>query len=623
MQQIRKQTKEGRKPLKKLAMLMLPSALLLSACGNVTTESEVSDVRAEENIDMTPKDETLEILTIEDNMNAANVIRDQLVRNGFDVEFNIQPDFSALMSQRDIGNFDIVTLGWSTVTGSPDYAVRSPYHSEGDSSLIDDPYVDELIDQAALETPEEYQETYTELEDYIIDQAYTGAMFANYEPLAFNHETINPDSVQNFPGRELPWEQFEFNDEELNDTEPLVTSQSYSELTALDPIRANDGSVSTINSNMYVRLLNLDENDNPTSEGSLSYNHSIAESEEDYYFILRDDINFTSIEDGEAVDTGDLVGGEDVVYSVERAADNESVPDHMSYSIFLNIEEAEIVTDLEELETQTTEGVTLREELEQDLEVPVETLVESDDDVSNEDGAYQVVRVSTYEPFPQILNHLSHVSAGIVSKEQVESVNDFDDAEEYNPSEHTLYGDQSAVTAGGSYDNHIYASGPYIMDYRDNTEAIFYKNPGYMPESEYQPNISEVNLRIIPDATSSLSALRSGELDFLAGSSEIEAIKYDVVDEENTLTLDLIPSNSVSYIQFNVPSEDRPIGQSRNFRKAILHAIDQDELNAVYDYNNLPARSLMTPVVDTGKDSIESSPELVEEYYQAYLEEQE
>lgn len=620
MRQIQKQTKEVTKPLKKLAMMMLPSVYLLTACGSIPTESEVREVRAEDTVNITSKDETIEILTMSGTMDAANVIRDHLVRNDFNVEFNIQPDFSSLMAQRDAGNFDVVTLGWTTVTGSPDYAVRSLYHSEGDISLVDDPYVDELIDQAATELPEDYQETYTELEDYIIDQAFTGAMFTSYRPLAYNHEIIDTSTVKNYRGRELPWEYYEFNDKARNENDPLVMSQQYTELTSLDPIRANDESVSRLNTNMYVRLMNLDKEDNPTSEGSLSYNHSVAEDEENYYFILRDDINFSKIEDGKAVDTRDLVGGEDVVYSIERAADQNSVPGHLSYSIFLNIEGAQMVTDPNELETQSTTGETLREELEQDLEVPIESLVETDEDVANDDGVYQVVKITTNEPFPQILNHLAHVSSGIVSKEQVESVNTFE-IEDYDPATHTAYGDQAAMTDGNSFDNHLYASGPYIMHHRDNTEAIFYKNPAYMPDTEHHPKISEVHIRIIPDSTSSLSALRSGELHLMGSPSEIPAIKYDVIEQEDFLTLDLFPSNQVSYIQFNVFSEDRPISESRNFRKAILHAIDQEELNAVYDNNNLPARTTLTPVVDTGKDSIESGQELVEQYYQTYLEE--
>ena len=48
-------------------------------------------------------------------------------------------------------------------------------------------------------------------------------------------------------------------------------------LTSLDPIKGNDGSINTLNTNMYVRLVNLTDDDVVVSDGSLSRNHAIAE----------------------------------------------------------------------------------------------------------------------------------------------------------------------------------------------------------------------------------------------------------------------------------------------------------------------------------------------------------
>ena len=70
---------------------------------------------------------------------------------------------------------------------------------------------------------------------------------------------------------------------------------------------------------MYVRLVNLTDTDEVVSDGSLSYNHVMAEGNQEYYFILRDDINFAAVKDGAAVDTGELVSAEDVVFSLNRA----------------------------------------------------------------------------------------------------------------------------------------------------------------------------------------------------------------------------------------------------------------------------------------------------------------
>lgn len=620
MRQIQKQDKSLIQRLKQFSLCLTP--LLLTGCASLQTESDLASNQVEGQ-EISQKDETIEILTTNDSMTSANVLRDQLVRNGFDVEFNIQPDFSSLLAQHDVGNFDITMMGWSTVTGSPDYAVRSIYHSQGDSSLIEDPYVDELIDQAATELPEDYQATYTELEDYVVeDQAYAVGTDTRYEPLAFNHEVLDPDSIVNYSAREIPWNELSYLDEGQNETRPLVTSQQYVEMTSLDPIRANDASVAAVNSNMYSRLVNLDENDEVTTDDSLSYNYVIGEGNQDYYFILRDNVNFAKVEDGQVEDTGDLVGGEDVVYSLNRAANPDSVPDHLSYSLFTTVEGAELVTDLDELASNQSSqsDASLLEELESGLDQPIQALVESDDEVDNQSGYYQVVKLTTEFPFPQVLNHLAHVASGIVSKDQVESVNDFE-VEDYNPAEDRAYGDQAALMRGGSYDNHLYASGPYIMIYRDNTQAIFQKNPAYKPDSDEEAQIDQVTLRLISDATSSLSALRSGELDLLQGSEEILPVKYEVIEEENHLSLDTVVGTGVSYIQFNLLSDDRPISQSANLRRAVLYTINQDEMIAIEQGNSLPARSTLTPIIDTGKQGIEADSEKVEFYYNEYLNE--
>lgn len=605
---------------KTLLGVLAASSLLLPAC-SITTESEAASQNAEEEeaVEVTPKDETIEILGTSESMTTMNVLRDQLVENGFDVTFNIQPDFASVLTQREAGNYDILSLGWTTVTGAPDYAVRSLYHSEGDSSTISNPEVDELIDTAALQIADEYTETYAELEELLIEEnAYTAPLYTSYKPMAYNHDVLDPESLTNYKAREMPWEYISFADDSQNTASPLVLAQRYVELTSLDPIQANDASVSKINTNMYSRLVNLDENDNVTSEGSLSLNHAIAEGEEDYYFLLHDNINFAAMEDGEAVDTGELVSGNDAVYSVNRASDAESVPDHRSHSLFSSIENAELVTDTSELEsTQTTGGgQTVMEALEEGVETPVENLTENEDEVNNDEGNYQVVKVSTDEPFPQILNNLSHVSAGIVSEEQVESVNDFE-VEEYNPSTHTGYGDQSALIPGPTYDNHLYASGPYIMSEKNNTEANFQKNPAYMPDTEHQPTISNIDLRLISDPTSSLSALRSGEVHLL---DELPTTKYEVVEEEGHLTLDIIPSNGVYYVQFNT---DKPTTGNANFRKSIMYSIDQEEISAINNGYTLPAYTTLTPVIDTGNTGIEPSKEKVEGYYQEYLNDKE
>ncbi|PJH64138.1 hypothetical protein, partial [Salmonella enterica] len=115
-------------------------------------------------------------------------------------------------------------------------------------------------------------DTYAQLEEILIEEnAYIAPLYTGYKPIAYNNEVTNSDSVPLFKAREMPWNYLSFNDESQNNEQPIVLNQSYNQMTSFDPIQANDSSVSKVNSNMYTRLVNLDENDQVTSDGSLSY----------------------------------------------------------------------------------------------------------------------------------------------------------------------------------------------------------------------------------------------------------------------------------------------------------------------------------------------------------------
>ena len=70
--------------------------------------------------------------------------------------------------------------------------------------------------------------------------------------------------------------------------------------------------------------------------------------------------------------------------------------------------------------------VTVKEALEKDLDAKITELVADKTQPNNKEGKYQVVKMTTTKPFPQVLNYLAHQSAGIVSKKQVESINTYD-----------------------------------------------------------------------------------------------------------------------------------------------------------------------------------------------------
>lgn len=560
---------------------------------------------------------TITILAQSSSEQNVNIVRDQLTKAGFQVETSLQPDYASFSAQQEAGNYDLAITSWTTVTGNPDYAVRSLFITNGDNSIVSNPEIDELIELAATQTPDEYEATYKQFEEQLVtEHAYIVPLYTSLKAQAYNQELLNPDSIRLSKSRAFAWEPVSYQDDSQNATRPLVLTQESSQLTSLDPIKGNDGSINQLNTNMYVRLINLTDDDQITSENSLSHNHAIAEGNSEYYFVLRDDIYFAKMEDGAAVDTGDLVSAEDVIFSLNRAKDPESVPDHRTYSLHEHISEVTVVEDLAELETVRVSGsdTTVKEALEEDLEAPITSVVAGEVDVDNAAGSYQVVKLTTTQPFPQVLNYLGHQSAGIVSEQQVQAINTYDLAS-YDANTDIAYGDQRAVTEGGTYDNHLWASGPYILNNKNDYQAKFVKNPVYRPETEAAAKIDQVTVRFIGDSSSSLSALRAGEVDLLYGLSEVN---YPIVENEPSLALQSIPSNGVTYMLFNVNTPGRPVSDSVDLRKAILYAVNQEEINAAYQGLKLPAFSTLTPLVETG-NTLVADPAKVEEFKTNYL----
>lgn len=605
--------------MKRKPLLILLIALILVASGcSVKTKSDVAgnqstpNEEAENTVDQTPVE--IELLASSSNESDVNIIRDQLTKNGFNVKLNLQPDYGSFKAQQDAGNFDIALSSWTTVTGNPDYAVRSLFKTGGDYSILADPEIDQLIDKAATETPEQYKETYKQFEQRLVfDKAYIAPLYISLKSQAINKDILNPASVRLSKSRALAWESIDFNDTSKRDKEPLLLTQAASVLTSLDPIKGNDGSINQLNTNMYVRLINLTDDDQITSEGSLSHNHTIAEGNSEYYFLLRDDINFAKIEDKKAVDTGERVGADDVVFSLLRAKDKNSVPDHRTYSLHEHIKNVEIVTDLSSLDKiqRAGGGGSVREALEAGLETKIKELVADKNQADNKAGKYQVVKLTTTEPFPQVLNYLGHQSAGIVSKKQVESINTYDVAT-FDVNKDVPYGDQNTVTEGPQYNNTLYASGPYILSSKNDYEATFYKNPGYRKGSEYEPKISTVKVRFIADADSALSALRNSEIHLYYGVPET---KYDIVKGDSKLQLQTIESNGVTYLLFN--TKGRPVAESEDLRKAVLYSINQDEILAFYNGNKIKATSTVSPLVKTGNELV-ADPAKVQEFLNKY-----
>ena len=545
-----------------------------------------------------------------------NILRDQLTKAGFEVEVNLQPDYSSMVTARDTGEWDIVMSGWTTVTGNPDYAVRDIYASYGEynSGGINDSKIDELIDKAAKETPAEYVETYKELEDYLVtENAYTLPLYATKGIRAINNTVVDESTVHNPQSRSAFWEKYSYVDASQNETRPLVLTQMMGELTSLDPIQANDGSINQLSANINVRIVNMTDDDQIVPDGSLSRNIAIGEGNNEFYFILRDDVFFSKVEDGHAVNTGVRVGAEDVEFSLERAADKNSVASHKTYNLHNHMSDVSIVTDIEELKgvNDSDTGKPVFETLSANLPSEIKTLTADKTQVDNANGVYQVVKISTEEAFPQVLYYLAHQSAGILNKEVVTEMNSKFDVATYDPTKDVCYGDSAAIKSGN---NHLWMSGPYALVSYDDYQVSFEKNPGFMAGTENEAKISNVTIKFIKDTSSAASEFRSGGIDIM---DSVATNDVATLEENKDFTVFKYVRHTTTFCEFNMKNGNK--FENIDLRKAVLYAINQEEYIA---YNNGlvgPLYSSFSTLIDTG-NKLEFNAEKSAEHLAAYQE---
>ncbi len=600
--------------MKRIMACILCLVMVLSLVGcDVKTRDDVEGGSGGEKLDTIP----LTLLGQAANQKDLNVIRDLLTQQGFDVTINMQPDRGAYMSQIDAGNYDITFTGWASISGNGDYATRGIFHSTGDSNLggnIHDERLDALIDEACTLVYDESVPLYAEIEQILLDEAYIAPLYVGRKVEAYNKDVVDGDTIGIYAARAEPFERYDFVDESKRDTDTLYLWQIENYYTTADPIKSNENSTYMTNFNMYTRLVNFNDQMEITTESALSRDYAVAEGNQAFYFILRDDIYFAKVENKQAVDSGERVGGEDVIFSLSRAKDKDSVPNHATYSLHENIDTIELVTDLAELENtqESSTGKTVLESLSDTLDVPVAELVGDKNSADNASGKYQVIKITAKTAFPQMLNFLGHHSGSILSKSQVEKINTYDVAT-YDPAVDVAYGDPATVSEGPDYDNQIYASGPYILVYKNDYELVMQKNPNYMVGTEFEPKIKNITIKMIPDKDSALSSLRSGELHVL---NSLDVEKDSVVEGDAKLALKTTPGIAEKHLIFN--TSEKSVCSDVNVRKAIQNAMDQSAFIAVYENSVFPATSPINTIMDTGC-TFSPDPSLVQGYLKQYF----
>lgn len=558
--------------MKKLFALVLCIALVLTMLAGCGVKTKGTDTGTEhEKVPIT-------LLSLSSLETETNVVRDQLTKAGFDVTLSIQPDYGSLFTQVDARNYDIYLCTMKVLSGNPDYGCRSMFYSTGidNDSKVVDAEVDRLIDLGASQLPQDYEETYAQLERYVVEEkAYFAPICRTMSSYGFNKNIVDASTITVGQSKYLYWSQIDYVDESLSDTRPLVVCNDRV-FGQFDPLTC-DGTHRVL-ANTNIKMLELDDNDNIVTNRALAYNYSIGEGNSTFYFVLRDNVGFYTAIDGELVDTGEKVGAEDVIFTYNRLRNPDAVPGHQVYDNYACISDVASVTDLSELENtvDAQTGKTVKEILEAGLPAPISELVSSKNATNNAAGKYEVVKVTTSTPFPQILNFLCDYCSGIVSKKQVESINTPELLANYDPTKDTRYGDAQYLMEGSGKENTLWCSGPYVIKSMNDYEAVCERNPAFMPGTEMAPAIKNITLKYIADKDASISALRSGEIDV---TDNVPANQVQVVESDANLGLASSLINGCIQMKFNL-DEDH-ITNNEDIRKAILYSINQDEVVAV------------------------------------------
>ena len=558
--------------MKKLFALVLCIALVLTMLAGCGVKTKGTDTGTEhEKVPIT-------LLSLSSLETETNVVRDQLTKAGFDVTLSIQPDYGSLFTQVDARNYDIYLCTMKVLSGNPDYGCRSMFYSTGidNDSKVVDAEVDRLIDLGASQLPQDYEETYAQLERYVVEEkAYFAPICRTMSSYGFNKNIVDASTITVGQSKYLYWSQIDYVDESLRDTRPLVVCNDRV-FGQFDPLTC-DGTHRVL-ANTNIKMLELDDNDNIVTNRALAYNYSIGEGNSTFYFVLRDNVGFYTAINGELVDTGEKVGAEDVIFTYNRLRNPDAVPGHQVYDNYACISDVASVTDLSELENtvDAETGKTVKEILEAGLPAPISELVSSKNATNNAAGKYEVVKVTTSTPFPQILNFLCDFCSGIVSKKQVESINTPELLANYDPTKDTRYGDAQYLMEGSGKENTLWCSGPYVIKSMNDYEAVCERNPAFMPGTEMAPVIKNITLKYIADKDASISALRSGEIDV---TDNVPANQVQVVESDANLGLVSSLINGCIQMKFNL-DEDH-ITNNEDIRKAILYSINQDEVVAV------------------------------------------
>jgi len=119
-------------------------------------------------------------------------------------------------------------------------------------------------------------------------------------------------------------------------------------------------------------------------------------------------------------------------------------------------------------------------------------------------------------------------------------------------------------------------TGPWVHESSTDTTGVFVRNDDYWGTA---PSLERVELRVIPDSQTRVSALRAGEVDLIGGGylSPINAVEAAALAGDSSVTLLTGEADTVMLLTFNADS----LAGERAVREAISLATDVESINDV------------------------------------------
>jgi peptide/nickel transport system substrate-binding protein len=180
-------------------------------------------------------------------------------------------------------------------------------------------------------------------------------------------------------------------------------------------------------------------------------------------------------------------------------------------------------------------------------------------DVRAPDPATVVIRVN--QPTPNLLTNIGGFKGmAIVSRPNVES---------------------------GQIATHPVGTGPFAFAGQKSGDSITLKaNPGYWAGA---PKVSGVTFRFISEASTALSALQAGEIDW---TDSVPPQRVAQLRDDDSIDLAVTPSNDYWYLALN---EARKPWNNVRVRQAVAYGIDRDAIVKATSYGTAAVNQLAIP----------------------------